>query len=120
MDVWQQAADILEQVDIEGDALHQRFTSIQIFRTNLSMMSARKKKNANSNRYGNVLPFDHNCIKVMAHAAEGTRGQYINASLITARLPQASPAHVRALVVTLTAWRALPVALAAMRKRLPP
>jgi protein tyrosine phosphatase len=77
------AARSLASVSLKRDALHQRFTSICLPQcTNLTTLSARKRKNAASNRYGNILPFDHNCIKVMAHTAEGARGRYINASLM--------------------------------------
>lgn len=82
MSVWKLAASILADVHLDRDSLHQRFTSISPSRANLTHLSARKKKNANCNRYGNILPFDHNCVKVMAHAAEGSRGRYINASIM--------------------------------------
>jgi Protein-tyrosine phosphatase len=85
MDVWKTAADILAKVGLDRDSLFFRFSGIVIPQTNLTMISGRKKKNVNSNRYGNILPFDHNCVKVAAHAPEGTRGNYINASLLKVR-----------------------------------
>ena len=89
MSVWVAASSILQDVHLDRDSLHQRFTSISPTRGNLTHLSARKKKNASCNRYSNILPFDHNCIKVMAHAAEGSRGRYINASMMQVRARRA-------------------------------
>lgn len=83
MDVWRVARDSLGRVSLTTDALHQRFTSITLPpHAKLSTKSAERRKNERSNRYSNILPFDHNRIKVKATTPEGGRGEYINASLI--------------------------------------
>ena len=73
--------------------MQQRFASISRHRpSHLTTISAKKRKNASCNRYGNILPFDQNAVKVKAHAQEGSRGSYINASLVQARRPLAHTA----------------------------
>lgn len=92
MDVWDAAARALASVPLTQDALHQRFTSITLPpNAKLSTKSAERRKNARSNRYSNILPFDHNRVKVRAHVAEGGRGEYINASLIHVRFSPLRP-----------------------------
>lgn len=84
-EVWTSAASILEAVPLDRDSLHKRFTSIPPPRPGLTTLSAKKRKNAGANRYANILPYDHNCVKIMAQAEEGSRGRYINASVMQVR-----------------------------------
>jgi Protein-tyrosine phosphatase len=81
--VWKQAHALLSAMDLSRQSLHQQFINIgHPAGSHLSMKSAEKKKNAARNRYTNILPFDHNGIKVRAGQTDNPRGQYINASML--------------------------------------
>ena len=84
-ETWSTAASILKAVSLDRDSLHQLFTSVAPPRAGLTTMSAKKRKNSGANRYANILPYDHNGVKVMTHAEEGSRGRFINASLLQVR-----------------------------------
>lgn len=82
-DVWRIACDYLVSMDRSSEALHQRFINIRHpTGSHLSTNSAKKRKNLPCNRYSNILPFDHNCVKVYSNAADSKRGKYVNASVI--------------------------------------
>lgn len=92
LQVWHQAAELLARVPLSAESMQQRFASISRHRpSHLTTISAKKRKNASCNRYGNILPFDQNSVKVRAHAQEGSRGSYINASLVQVRTGVVAP-----------------------------
>jgi protein tyrosine phosphatase len=87
--VWQLASEYLQNLDMSTDVLQQRFLSIrQPFGSHLTTISAKKRKNAGRNRYSNILPFDHNRVKVFINEPEGSRGRYINASFMKVSVSQ--------------------------------
>lgn len=81
--MWQTAQEILKEVDLSKDALLQRFADIGYpTGSKFTTISAMKKKNRMCNRYANILPWDHNGIKIHSSEADGKRGRYINASML--------------------------------------
>lgn len=84
--MWQVAQEILEEVDVSKDGLLLRFEDIGYpTGSKFTTVSAMKKKNRMCNRYSNILPWDHNGVKIHSSEAEGKRGRYINASLLKVR-----------------------------------
>lgn len=85
--LWHIAQAVLNEVDLSKDALLQRFTDIGYpTGSKFTTISAMKKKNRMCNRYSNILPWDHNGIKIHTSEADGKRGRYINASLLKVQL----------------------------------
>ena len=85
MAVWRIAYDFLGSMDRSSEALHQRFINIRHpTGSHLLTKSAKKKKNLPCNRYSNILPFDHNRVKIYSNTedSERERGKYVNASVI--------------------------------------
>lgn len=81
--VWKLARDHINNMNRTSEVLQQRFIDIRHpTGSHLSTNSARKRKNLARNRYTNILPFDHNCVKVYSNAEDQKRGKYVNASII--------------------------------------
>lgn len=77
-----------KQPELSPYVLQERFEDLhQPIPSTLTTISAKKRKNAAANRYSNVLPYDHNCVKVGACGEDVSKRRYINASLLRVRLP---------------------------------